>query len=83
MHDSTPNVMDYTGVPVGLRIEGRLSSGQLTQGTSICPNCGRTGVITSPKSDRPMVVHTGSTERNTLTGIDVCSLAPTEASSET
>jgi len=42
---STQSIMDYTTVPVGLRIEGQIWTGQATTVTAPCPKCGRIGVV--------------------------------------
>ena len=70
----TQQIMDYTTVPIGLRIEGHLWTGQLTQYTVTCPKCGRNGLSSSLKSQQQIIVHTGRTHGQTLDGIDYCNL---------
>lgn len=70
----TQQIMDYTTVPVGLRVEGQLWTGQLTEWTATCPKCARVGLISSQKISQQIVVHTGHINGQTLTGIDYCEL---------
>lgn len=70
----TQQMMDYTTVPAGLRVDGHLSTGQLTEWTATCPKCGRIGVITSQGSSQKIIVHTGRVNGQTLAGIDYCEL---------
>lgn len=70
----TKEMMDYTAVPVGLRIEGRLWTGQPTAFTAICPKCGRIGVVSARQNGGRTVVHAGRVDGKTLAGIDFCML---------
>jgi hypothetical protein len=71
---STQTVMDYTTVPVGLRIEGRIWTGQATTVTDLCPKCGRIGVTSVLQHDRRITVHRGRVTGDRLAGIDYCEL---------
>jgi hypothetical protein len=69
------NIMDYTTVPIGLRIEGQMWTGQAIESTTTCPKCGRVGVISSRQYSSAVIVHTGHANGKTLAGIDYCNLA--------
>jgi len=70
----TQEIMDYTTVPVGLVIEGKLWTGHRTSSTATCPECGRNGVMSTWMKRRQIIVHCGRIEGNTLVGIDFCNL---------
>ncbi len=70
----TQQMMNYTTAPVGLRVEGQLWTGQLTEWTTTCPKCGRVGLISSQKVSQQIIVHTGRVNGQTLAGIDYCEL---------
>ena len=53
---STQIIMDYTTVPVGLRVEGRIWTGQATTVTALCPKCGRIGVVSVRQDDYRITV---------------------------
>ena len=75
MHwSSTQSIVDYTTVPLGLRIEGQIWTGQATTFTARCPKCGRIGVISVKHHDRQIMVHRGRATGNKLEGIDYCEL---------
>jgi hypothetical protein len=67
------SVVDYTSAPIGLRVEGRLWTGQPTTVTQACPNCGRIGVAALQYA-RLIVVHTGRVSEDKLHGIDYCTV---------
>jgi len=65
-------VIDYTGVPAGLRIKGILWTGQPTAFTARCPKCGRIGIASVPHNGVGLMVHRGRATANRLEGIDYC-----------
>jgi hypothetical protein len=71
---STQSIMDYTTVPVGLRIEGQIWTGQATTVTALCPKCGRIGVVSVMQDDKRITVHKGRVTGDRLVGIDYCEL---------
>lgn len=71
---SVQSSMDYTRVPVGLRIEGQLWAGESTTFTEICPKCGRIGLASVRHETHLIIVHTGLVNGNVLEGIDYCTL---------
>ncbi len=71
---SVQSSMDYTRVPVGLRIEGNLWSGEPTTFTDTCPKCGRIGLASVRHKSHSIVVHTGLVNGNILEGIYYCML---------
>ena len=56
---STQSIMDYTTVPVGLCIKGKMWTGQATTFTERCPKCGRIGVVSVTQNDKRVMVHQG------------------------
>ena len=56
---STQSIIDYTTVPLGLRIEGQVLTGQATTFTALCPKCGRIGVISARQRNKRIMVHQG------------------------
>lgn len=70
----TQATMDYTAVPLGLRIEGYIWTGQATTVTAVCPKCGRIGVVSVKQHDKQIIVHRGRASRFSLQGIDYCEL---------
>ena len=72
MQWSTQSIMDYTTVPVGLRVEGRIWTGHATTVTALCPKCGRIGVVSVRQDDYRITVHRGRVTGNWLVGIDYC-----------
>jgi hypothetical protein len=66
--------MDYTTVPVGLRIEGRIWTGQATTVTAPSPKCGRIGVVSVVQDNKRADVHRGRVTGDRLAGIDYCEL---------
>lgn len=70
----TQSIIDYTAVPVGLRIEGQIWTGQATTITAQCPKCGRIGVISARQRDKRIMVHQGRATGDRLEGIDYCEL---------
>jgi hypothetical protein len=85
MHWSgTQRIVDYTNVPLGLRIEGQIWTGQATTFTALCSKCGRIGVISAIHRNKRIMVHQGRTTGDRLQGIDYCELlisAPTDTAS--
>lgn len=71
-------IMDYTTVPIGCWIVGKLWTGQPTRSTATCPSCGRIGVISAFEYGKRVMVHTGRVTGNTLVGIDYCELGNEE-----
>ena len=69
---STQSVMDYTTVPVGLRIQGHIWTGQATTFTAVCPNCGRIGVVSVMQAHKRIIVQRGRVIGDRLEGIDYC-----------
>lgn len=67
---STQSVMDYTAVPVGLCIKGKMWTGQVTTFTERCPKCGRIGVVSTAQNDKRIMVHRGRVAGDMLEGID-------------
>ena len=75
MHSSgTQAIIDYTTVPLGLRIEGQIWTGQATTVTALCPKCGRIGVVAVKQHGKQIVVHRGRATGDRLQGIDYCEL---------
>jgi hypothetical protein len=72
--NSTQAIIDYTTVPLGLRIEGQIWTGQATTLTARCAKCGRIGVISTLHHNRRIVVHRGRATGNRLEGTDYCEL---------
>jgi hypothetical protein len=72
-------IMDYTRVPIGLWIVGKLWTGQPTKSTTTCPSCGRVGVSSALEHGKQVSVHIGSVAGNTLMGIDYCELGNGES----
>lgn len=72
---NTQTTINYTAVPAGWQIKGRLWTGQSTVSTVTCPNCGRVGVISAQGKGRQIIVHSGRVESDTLLGIDYCEIA--------
>jgi hypothetical protein len=70
------SLLDYTKVPVGWQIVGRLSTGQATKSTIHCETCGRVGVLASSTS-RELVVHRGRVRDDVLYAVDHCELLVT------
>ena len=70
----TQSMVDYTTVPLGLRIEGQIWTGQATTFTSLCPKCGRVGVISTVHDNKRIIVHLGRATGNRLQGTDFCEL---------
>ena len=69
-------IIDYTAVPAGWLIKGRLWTGQPTVSTVTCTKCGRIGVISSQRKGRQIIVHSGRVVASeTLLGIDYCEIA--------
>ena len=81
---STQSIVDYTTVPLGLRIEGQIWTGQATTFTALCSKCGRIGVISAMQDNKRIMVHQGRATGNKLEGIDFCELLismPTDSAS--
>jgi len=70
----TQSIVDYTTVPLGLRIEGQIWTGQATTFTALCSMCGRVGVISAIHNNKRIMVHQGRAKGNMLEGIDYCEL---------
>jgi hypothetical protein len=70
----TQAIVDYTTVPLGLRIEGQMWTGQATTLTALCPKCGRIGVISALHHNKRIMVHKGRATGNRLEGTDYCEL---------
>ena len=68
----TETIIDYTIVPVGLRIEGLISTGQATTFTALCPQCGRNGVVSTKHNNKRIMVHQGRASGNMLQSTDHC-----------
>jgi hypothetical protein len=71
-------IMDYTTVPIGLWVVGKLWTGQATRSTATCPSCGRIGVISAFELGKRVIVHIGRVAGNRLVGIDYCDLGNEE-----
>jgi hypothetical protein len=71
---SAHTIVDYTTVPLGLRIEGQIWTGQATTLTALCPKCGRIGVISTLLYNKRIMVHQGRATGNRLEGTDYCEL---------
>jgi hypothetical protein len=69
---STQSIMDYTTVPGGLCIKGKMWTGQATTFTERCPKCGRIGVVSVTQNDKRVMVHRGRVAGDVLEGIDYC-----------
>ena len=63
--------MDYTRVPDGWQIIGRLSTGHVTKSTIYCRECGRVGLLATSNSGH-LIVHRGLVTYATLHPIDYC-----------
>jgi hypothetical protein len=72
---SKQSIMDYTTVPVGLRIKGKMWTGQATTFTERCTKCGRIGVVSVTQNDKRVMVHRGRVAGDMLEGIDYCEFA--------
>jgi len=72
---STQSIMDYTTVPVGLCIKGKMWTGQATTFTERCTKCGRIGVVSVTQNDKRVIVHRGRVAGDMLEGIDYCEFA--------
>jgi hypothetical protein len=76
MHWSgTEGIVDYTTVPIGLRVEGHIWTGSSTTVTAVCPKCGRTGLNSAPHHNKQIVVHMGRASADRLEGTDYCQLS--------
>jgi hypothetical protein len=69
---STQSIVDYTTVPAGLCIKGKMWTGQVTTFTERCPKCGRIGVASTTQNDKRVMVHRGRVAGDMLEGIDYC-----------
>ena len=75
MHvNGTQTIIDYTTVPSGLHIKGKIWTGQATTVTALCPKCGRIGVVSVKQHDKQIIVHRGRATGQRLQGIDYCEL---------
>jgi hypothetical protein len=75
MHlNATQAIIDYTTVPLGLRIQGHIWTGQATTVTALCPKCGRVGVVAVKQHGKQIIVHSGRATGDRLRGIDYCEL---------
>jgi hypothetical protein len=68
-------LVDYTGLAVGVPIEGHLVSGEATDSTVRCPKCHRVGIAAGTLVDMRFVVHQGRVDGSTLDAIDYCQLS--------
>jgi hypothetical protein len=68
------HAMDYTLVPDGWQIIGRLSTGHMTKSTIHCRRCGRVGVLATSISGH-LIVHRGRVSYDTLHPIDYCEIS--------
>jgi hypothetical protein len=66
------SIMDYSTVPVGLCIKGKMWTGQATTFTERCPTCGRIGLVSVTQNDKRIMVHRGRVTGDMLEGIDYC-----------
>jgi hypothetical protein len=71
---ATAQSIDYTTVPAGLCIKGKMWTGQATTFTERCPKCGRNGVVSATQNDKRIMVHRGRVTGDMLEGIDYCEL---------
>ncbi len=70
-------IVEYTGLSIGMRIEGKLLTGQATDRTTLCPKCGRVGLLSrGGRGQQPQVViHSGRVvDGLLLEGLDHCQL---------
>lgn len=70
-------LVEYTDLAIGMRIEGELLTGQLTDRTALCPKCGRVGLLSRNgrgKQAKQVVIHSGRVIDGLLEGIDFCQL---------
>ncbi len=69
-------IVVYAALGVGVCIEGKLLTGQETDRTTLCPKCGRVGLLSrGGGSKQPQVViHAGRVVDGLLEGIDKCQL---------
>lgn len=77
-------IVEYTALSIGMRIEGKLLTGQATDRTTRCPKCGRVGLLSNSergKQPRQIVIHAGRVIDGLLEGIDSCSLTKGSTSS--
>ncbi len=68
-------MVEYAVLGVGVCIEGKLLTGQETDRTTLCPKCGRVGLLSRGGNKQPQVViHAGRVVDGLLEGIDKCQL---------
>lgn len=68
-------IVEYASLSTGVCIEGKLLTGQETDRTTLCPKCGRVGLLSRKRGKQPqIVVHAGRVVNGLLEGIDNCQL---------
>lgn len=66
--------MDYTTLPDGWQIIGRLTTGHVPKSTIRCRKCGQVGVLATSNSWH-LIVHRGLVSHDNLHPIDYCELS--------
>ncbi len=75
MPQAAQQIIEYAALGVGVCIEGKLLTGQETDRTTLCPKCGRVGLLSRGGIKQPpVVIHAGRVVDGLLEGIDHCQL---------
>lgn len=70
--EDVSELMDYTGLPEGVRVEGRLANGVPTDATARCLKCGRVGLMSLEHGGGRTIVHRGFTHGDILEAVEFC-----------
>lgn len=72
---ATQRTVEYADLTIGMCIEGRLLTGQETDRTTLCPKCGRVGLLSRERGNQPqIIIHAGRVVNGLLEAIDKCQL---------